>query len=333
MGFGTRSCCKYDVCKFPIEGFSITDKTRKLKYYTNMQRKDGSKRALLCPNQSDEIDGVTFKGVGKTRKLKSMKDLDQWCNIKPSLIKKQPLTKIIWLLWLQGFDKAPEIVKKCVESWAKHNKGWKIVKLDENNLSSYVDISKHISKDQKATMSPNHYANVIRLLLLKIHGGFWVDATNYCVKPIDAWFHPYAKEGFFVFSRDGYGPDRVVGNWFIYAEKNNYLLDKWLEATLNFWKEKGDDKVYHWQPKLFFNLCKTDKIFRELWSKVPKFSAIGPYGPLAFNKGRFGGGIYKDIDANQIYNLKHKMAPFYKSTWKDHDKATQDSVINFFLNL
>lgn len=334
MKVGTHRC-ENDVCSFPIEGFYYkkNKNTRKLKYFTNEYHRDGSKSSLLCPNQEDSVDGMTLKNISKTRKLRTMKDLDKWCNIKPKKANVVPLTKIIWFLWLQGFDKAPEIVKKCVKTWAEHNKGWKIVKLDENNLSDYVDISKYIPREQRANMSSNHYANVIRLLLLQIYGGFWVDATNYCVKPLDDWIHYYAKEGFFVFINDGFGSDRIVGNWFIYSEKGNYLLNRWLEATLNFWKMKGDDKAYHWQITLFYNLCKKDEVFRKLWSKVPKFSAIGPYGPLVFNKGKYGGGIFKDIDANQIYNLKHKMAPFYKTTWKNYDRASPNSVINYFLNL
>ena len=333
MRFGTRSCCKYDVCDFPIEGFTVKRGTRKLKYYTNEKRKGGSKRALLCPNQDDGIEGITFnKKKNGTKKLVNMRALNKWCNIRQSR-KKYPITKIIWILWFQGFESAPPIVKKCLDSWVHHNKDWKIVALDENNLSKYIDIDKYISKDTQEKISRTCLSDIVRLLLLKLHGGIWIDATNYCMKPLDSWIYQYAKEGFFVFSRDGYGPGRVVGSWFIYAEKGNYLLDKWLLETLDFWERTGKKYDYHWLIILFFNLCKNDAEFKEKWEKVPKFSAIGPFGPLAFNKGKFGGRIYTDIDENQIYNFKNKMAPFYKTTWKDHDKASPNSVINYFLKL
>jgi hypothetical protein len=331
------ACCKYDVCNFPIEGVTQTatykNKTTKVKYFTNVTRKGKEKRVLPCPNQIQSIQGKTFKNVNNTRKLKNMRDLDNWCNIKNTAPKNFYITKNIFILWLQGFENAPPIIKKCVKTWEKHNKNWNIIKLDEKNLTEYVNIDDYVTQAQQKNMKRNHFANIIRLLLLVKYGGCWVDATNYCVKPLDDWIYNHFTEGFFVFERDGYGPNRCIGNWFIYGEKDNYMLKKWLEATLDFWKNKNSAEYYHWHIRLFNNLLHTDKTFKEKWGKINKISGIGPYGPLALNKGANGAGLFKDIDDNKIYNITHKMAPFYKLSWKHHDIATKNSVINYFMNL
>jgi hypothetical protein len=89
-----QSVCKYDLCEFPIEGF----KHNTLKYYTNVKRKTG-KRALLCPNQINNIQGKTFKNVKKTKKINNMKDLNKWCNIKNQVhVNPSRITKTIYIM-------------------------------------------------------------------------------------------------------------------------------------------------------------------------------------------------------------------------------------------
>ena len=50
--------------------------------------------------------------------------------------------KHIFILWFQGFENAPFIVKKCLESWKLKNPTWKIIELDDNNISDYINIEK-----------------------------------------------------------------------------------------------------------------------------------------------------------------------------------------------
>ena len=42
------------------------------------------------------------------------------------------------MLWYQGLDRAPLVVKKCVESWIRENPGWDVVVLDAESLKRYV---------------------------------------------------------------------------------------------------------------------------------------------------------------------------------------------------
>ena len=84
----------------------------------------------------------------------------------------------IWQLWLQGFDNAPDIVKKCVKSvkYFCHDK--KIIYLDEKNISNYITIPEHIMhKYKKGIISPAHFSDYIRVALLSKYGGLWLDST------------------------------------------------------------------------------------------------------------------------------------------------------------
>ena len=262
-----------------------------------------------------------------------MKDLNNWCDIDPEAVSPYKITKTIFILWLQGFDNAPDIVKKCLQTWEFHHKNWQIVKLDKHNLSDYIDVDEYLSKGQRDTMSTNHYANIIRLALLKKHGGFWVDATDYCVKPLDSWVYPYLRAGFFAYSpdfnRESYAPSRYIANWFIYAERDNYIVRRWLDKSLAFWKNKTKEDYKHWQPVLFYNLVKSDKRFGLIWSKVPKLSGFGPFSPLALEIGK---SLPKRITEDKIYNIKNKMAPFYKLSWKYSHELEPNSVIEYLTN-
>ena len=44
------------------------------------------------------------------------------------------MTKNIFLLWLQGWDKAPWLQKKVLESWKINNPSWDIILIDQKNI-------------------------------------------------------------------------------------------------------------------------------------------------------------------------------------------------------
>lgn len=54
---------------------------------------------------------------------------------------------------------------------------------------------------------PAAESDILRLYLLKKYGGVWVDATNLCRRPLDAWLPSAACEGFFAFFPDLQSPE------------------------------------------------------------------------------------------------------------------------------
>lgn len=160
------------------------------------------------------------------------------------------IERVIWILWLQGFDRAPQIVGACVRSWEAQNHGWKVVKLTADNLAEYVD-GASLAAFRALELTPPKFANLIRLYLINHHGGVWADATSYCARPLDAWLHEAAASGFFAFrlwadrwlrEYDRHGPfaflhrrcDRIISNWFLAAHRNNQLASRFCEAYTEF---------------------------------------------------------------------------------------------------
>ncbi len=129
--------------------------------------------------------------------------------------------KIIWILWWQGVDKAPELVKACISSWQLKNPGWEIKVLDQECYKQYADLYDLYRHYPDVTLQVQ--ADLLRLKLLQRYGGVWADATCYCQRPLDEWLPTAMPSGFFAF----YKPHktRLMANWFLAAEPNNDLVN------------------------------------------------------------------------------------------------------------
>ena len=211
------------------------------------------------------------------------------------------MIKNIYILWLQGFDKVPQIVYYCIKSWKHYNPDWNIFYLTEKNIN--IDINKY-SKLEKC-----HLSDIIRGMILNKYGGVWTDATNFCNKSLNDWLPKYIKEGFFAFDKPG--PDRLLSNWFLYSEPNNYIMNQWSNITLNYYNTHNKAHTYFIHHYLFGELYKIDHKFKTIWDKVPKINAngIGPH--YLQEKGLF------NICNNSIKQIiLSKITPLYKLTWK-----------------
>lgn len=137
----------------------------------------------------------------------------------------------LFLAWFQGWDRAPGIVTHCRHSWEHHNPTWEIHLLDEDNLSDYIDLDglSHLSD----ILPPNGFSDIVRIHLLKRHGGVWSDATCFCCLPLDDWLYDYLNSGFFAFDRPT--EDRMISSWFLAAAPDNPLVDAYCQAVSNYW--------------------------------------------------------------------------------------------------
>ncbi|MCT2541234.1 capsular polysaccharide synthesis protein [Sedimentimonas flavescens] len=164
-----------------------------------------------------------------------------------------PIPRNIWMLWLQGFEKAPPLVQTCVTSWRELNSDWNLHLLTQETLADYLEAD--FVEDLFSAQLPNSkIANIARLALINRHGGVWADADVYCVKPLDEWIDQAAASGFFAFRfeeadawlKDESVPlinrclartdDRVMANWFLAGHPNNFIAGEYVSRHLAFLK-------------------------------------------------------------------------------------------------
>lgn len=130
-------------------------------------------KALLKLNNSNKFQRKKNEIILKylfRNVYKNIKD-----SAKPAIYKDEK--KIIFSLWWDGFDKAPDIVQKCVKSLT-NIKGFEIVLLDKSNVFDYVKLSNNIKeKFDTGAISITHLSDIIRVNLLANYNCIWADAT------------------------------------------------------------------------------------------------------------------------------------------------------------
>jgi hypothetical protein len=272
------------------------------------------------------------------------------------------LQKIIWILWLQGFASAPELVKKCVSSWQRHNPNWKVIFLDDTNYKEYIDIDDIIALNRD-TISPQAWSNIIRINLLTKYGGVWADSTCYCINSLDSWIPPYMATGFFAFERPA--EERLLSSWFMASTKGCHLTETYCRQVNDFWrtyrfphqKKPGGKRAvkligkllnnrtawlaslwvhpltvklfklhpYHWFHYLFYRLVHTDEKCGRLWSQTPKYSADVPHRLLP-------AGLLNPLTPEIKAAIDSRKDPFYKLTWRRAEEMKPGCILDYLLN-
>lgn len=154
--------------------------------------------------------------------------------INPNIPKKNFNDKIpLFILWYQGFENAPEIVKICRSSIFRYfpDNVFQLVELSEKNLYQYILIPDHISeKLLNKDFELAHYSDYIRTKLVYEHGGVWVDSTMFFSAPVP---DHVLESDFFVFKINN-DFIQIASNQFIYAKLRGNILLK--QVLINYEK-------------------------------------------------------------------------------------------------
>lgn len=272
------------------------------------------------------------------------------------------IPRIIWILWLQGFDNAPDVVQRCLKSWQDYNPDWKVVALDAESLSEYLDLREIIDVDNRPDITVQKVSNIIRTNLLATYGGVWADATCLCCKPLNTWIDEYASSGFFAFYKPN--RDRLLSNWFLASSLDCYLTTRFCQEHNQFWNQhrfvhpsKFYSRVVVWLLKKIFNrnvnstrlwfsppILKIARVYpyqiyhyhfakvidedqrcKEIWQTTKQFSADIPHKLKHF-------GLTNPITEELKQEIDAKMSPCYKLTWKYKDGFSSESVVKYVLS-
>ena len=240
------------------------------------------------------------------------------------ICQKTNVTKVIWMLWLQGYENAPEIVRISHDNWKRMNPDYQMIMLDAKTSADYMPAEEHarIFSQQKP---PEAISNEIRLALLHFHGGLWADATTLCIKPLDSWLSNHATRGFFAFDRPG--PNRMLSTWFLASSKANPATSAWRNATVDYWQGRTERHTYFWLHLLFATCYETDPQVRQIWDNTVKISAVHP-----FHFGPNAKALHNPISATYQNALRDPPAPVFKLTHKVTTWPDQNSLMQYLLN-
>lgn len=179
--------------------------------------------------------------------------------------------KPIWILWLQGYDQAPELVKVCMESMqrALHEKE-QIFLLDKENLFDYIEFPQYIVEKWRAGIINNtHFSDLTRVRLLNVYGGVWIDATVYFTGNELPGYIKSSK--LFLFHRypdwENCAEPRIMASWLISAEPGNKILSILESMFYEYWKEEN-----HLVNYFIFHICMyiIAECFPDEWKQIEK---------------------------------------------------------------
>ena len=154
----------------------------------------------------------------------------------------------IWIMWFQGIEKAPQIVKSCVQSIINNRDKHPVYIINKFNLENYVKLPSFIlEKFNNRTFSITHFSDIVRFALLFKYGGYWIDSTyfitsplkkvntNYFTLKLDYCFtnsHPFIKclwsGNFMAVSKNSFIATYGYMAFLFYWKKYNSLIDYFL---------------------------------------------------------------------------------------------------------
>ncbi|MDV8156080.1 capsular polysaccharide synthesis protein [Acinetobacter bereziniae] len=170
--------------------------------------------------------------------------------------------KIIWQYWGQGIQSdLPHIVKLCFSSVDQFKADYQVIRLDESNIKDYLDLPDFVwDKRNNSKFKHAFFADLIRLALLNVYGGVWLDATILLTAPIKS---EILDADYFMFQRHRDTPEKQlwydrnhdyfdwsdeqnvnVLNSFIVGKKGNEVLQICLDVLLNFWRTQENIPHY-----------------------------------------------------------------------------------------
>ncbi|MBP1043665.1 capsular polysaccharide synthesis protein [Vagococcus sp. BWB3-3] len=239
-------------------------------------------------------------------------------NLDSKLQSQVVQTKKIWICWLQGLEKAPQIVKVCVKSIKKYYPDYEIILITHDNLQDYVDFPTHIFEKRKSGLiSDAHYSDLIRIQLLVEHGGIWMDATLFASGRLD---EPLLASDLFVY-RSSFDDKRAIiaSSWLIVAKSNHPILLMTRELLFEYWRDHNVLMNYFLFHIAFSLACHS---LPSHWITVPKKGNLEPHF-LQFQ--------LNNVFDEKVFRQILGESAIHKLTYKDIEETTSNSVYQFII--
>ena len=223
------------------------------------------------------------------------------------------IPKIVWMLWFQGWNSAPQVAKDAASTWQLHNHNWDVRLVDRHSLKTYINTSR-IS----TFASLQAQSDLIRLLLLSTYGGVWADATVLCMVSLDSWI-PKIQGDFWAHL----GTDRGRGpgcTWFLVSSPKSTIIQTWKERAFTFWENRTHGRVtYFWMDNLFNTERRQQPAFSSAWNAMgPRLNCDNPRGAHIVVRN----GVHRQASPRvkqllrecvpRVIKLSHKYGSMYK---------------------
>ena len=158
--------------------------------------------------------------------------------------KQKGSTRYVFQFWHEGVDKAPPVVKSCIQSWrvGSERAGFEHVVISRLTLEFWESQFPDSTRMRLSEFRDNskcwpdakwrRYSDMLRLALLDSFNGIWADSTLLLIKPIENWLPEPAEAGGLQLCKGA--SDKLIENWFICSLDEILLLHNWLEHYVHY---------------------------------------------------------------------------------------------------
>ena len=179
----------------------------------------------------------------------------------------------IWVMWYQGIENAPPIVKACIQSIIINRAKHPVYIISKYNLEKYIKLPSYIiEKLNNKTLTFTYFSDITRMGLLFKYGGYWIDSTYFVNTPLTkvntTFFtiktlfkdcftqtHPFVKCYFSIN--------------FMAFPKNSFIATYGYMAILYYWKKYNSLIEYFLLDYIFHIAFMNIPEFKELVDKNP----------------------------------------------------------------
>ena len=118
--------------------------------------------------------------------------IDKYQNAEAEDLKPIPEDCPIWVCWWQGEDRMPEISRRCIETIRQNRGKHPVILVTKDNYKEFVDLPEiFLERLNSGKMCFAHFADTLRVNLIKQNGGIWIDSSMWMLKPIDTGRQPF----------------------------------------------------------------------------------------------------------------------------------------------
>lgn len=208
------------------------------------------------------------------------------CHFDVEKLRPQPLPltpecygKVVWVYWNTGLDTAPPLVKMCYSSVLKNvGEDYQVVLLTEKNLRHYVNFPDFVyDKRSRKCFREAYFSDLLRIALLYLYGGIWIDATCLMSAPLPSYVLDSPLFMFKANLLDCHLTPIKMSSWFMKAEKGDYVMRRLLESQLVY-VSKYDKLLNYYHLHLSLSaLVDVDPTAKAAWERIPYVCNMNPH--------------------------------------------------------
>lgn len=242
-------------------------------------------------------------------------------NVKPEITVQGHLlsSRIIWICWFQGMEKAPDLVKRCIESVQRYATNAEIVLLTDENIPQYLNLPEHIKKKYASGhISKAQYSDIVRTSLLYEYGGVWMDATVFMTKSLPESFYTHEFSSL-RFERDENALSQGFWTAYFLASRKGCTLTKLVRDILySYWLQHDTLIEYFLIDYSFLYARERYPLFHQLMNEQPvtgnnrflirRYINLAPDNSVTDILSQDPVGIYK-LSHKEKYSLSDKGQP------------------------